>query len=53
MKKAKAIKKIQISIDKMIDLADDCELDQYSLNRVARILDTLRELETIIEGHGG
>jgi hypothetical protein len=43
MTKAQAEKKIQISIDKMIDLSDS-DFDKIK-EKVSRVLDLLRELE--------
>jgi hypothetical protein len=44
--KERAIKKVQIAIDKLIDLEDDYV---YNSESIIRILDFLRELEARIE----
>lgn len=45
MSKARAIKKVRIAIDKMIDLSDT----GYGCDKVSRILDNLNELSNQIE----
>ncbi len=48
--KAKAIRKVQKSIDGMVDLCEDCNPDDIIRTRASRILDSLRELESLIAG---
>lgn len=46
---SKAAKKVQIAIDKMIDLQQDFKLTDSLYSKVQRILDSLNELESDIE----
>jgi len=44
--KDKAEKKVQIAIDKIIDLKTDFVLSDYTFHYCERVLDMLRELES-------
>lgn len=46
--KDRAEKKVQIAIDKIVDLKSDFDISSYSRNRCERILDELRSLEAMI-----
>jgi len=49
--KQKAIKKVQRAIDAIIDLREDCNVDTIIDCRCQRLLDSLRDLEFLIDGY--
>lgn len=46
---AKAYRKVQIAIDKIIDLREDFHISERINSKALRILDSLRELETEVD----
>lgn len=47
--KSKAVKKVQVAIDKMVDL-HDMDIDEILRGKVIRVLESLRSLEASIDG---
>lgn len=48
-KKERAVKKVQIAIDKLIDIIEDLYINESVSQSTGEILDRLRELESKIE----
>jgi hypothetical protein len=47
--KRKAIRKVQKAIDAIIDLREDCNVDEFINARCIRLLDMLRDLESTVD----